>query len=782
MRLRASGRRREQVTTRLLVVTLAALLVPFAVGAFALAVVEKRQVHAELESRRAAMLARHQIESARLVEAQQQVRVTAMRMLTDMVRHALPERDVALLEGAAAVLRAQPAIGDVAITAVDGTVLVAPRRAGQQLLEEAVVADGQPIASIGLVVNDAERQRLRTAQADEVADAAVAAAARSAAAGHEIAVGATLTFLAMALVVVVAVRGAHRRILWHRLAQVVRVCSHVRDGDYSQRCDVSGCDELTLVADSVNAMLDRIATHRGELERQVVARTDELQKAAQRAERAVAAKSDFLAVVSHEIRTPMNAVLGATDLLVTTALDDGQRELLQTIRSSGDMLMALLNDVLDFSKIEAGKIEIEQIPFDLEVELETVARTFAALAGQRGLTFKVQVEAGLDRLVVGDPLRVRQVLLNLISNAVKFTSSGSVTVIAGVDPGPEPMVLFTVRDTGIGLSNEQRGRLFAAFEQADSSTTRKYGGTGLGLAICRRLVQLMGGWIDVQSEPGVGSTFRFALRLPTVTAEERAVFASTMGLRDRRVLVVGDDLERIEGLGRALADYGVEVTWALAASSIAAAIGGVTVPDLVVVDTDGSIDLEQLGLLLQKAAIPVLALGESRLAVDGAAMRRLSPPVRRSSLMPVVVELLAESRTDAGPAKVAATAATPRVRVLVAEDNEVNQRVVGAMLRKLGCEVVIAGDGVEAVAQCSAHRFDLVLMDYQMPGLDGPGAARRIREGEQQAGRDRVAIVALTANAGAEFQQRCSEAGMDDFLTKPMQRVQLQRVMERFLR
>ena len=598
---------------------------------------------------------------------------------------------------------------------------------------------------------------------------------------REIQVGAALTLLGMVVLVVVTVRFAHRRILLDRLGHLVQVSQHVCGGDHSHRCDVTGRDELTVVAESINAMLDTIARSHGELEARVAVRTDELRAAVHSAERAAATKGEFLAVVSHEIRTPMNAVLGASDLLLDTQLSDEQRELLQTVRKSGGMLLDLINDVLDYSKIEVGKIEIESTPFDLEVEVETVVRVFEETARQRGIELRMEFDAGVERLVVGDPMRLRQVVMNLLSNAIKFTPTGSVIVRVAAEPGSQDRIRCSVVDTGIGIREADKQRLFAAFVQADVSTTRKYGGTGLGLAISKRLVEMMGGEISVESKAGAGSTFSFTLHLRGVGDDQRAALANTAGLRGRAVLVVGTDGDRIEAATRALEDYLALVLRARSAMELERAMSGAGKPDLVVIAPRDEDEARAFAAAAGKA--PLLVLGGPRLsAASGQLLRRLPAQARRGALLGCLMELAA--RTRAGdPSTLEMAKASPSrrpPRVLVADDNEINQRVVGAMLKRLGCEVATANDGVDAVTQCVGRDFDLVLMDYQMPGLDGPEAARRIREDEQQRGKRRVAIVALTANTGADFEARCEAAGMDDFLTKPMQRADLARVIDAY--
>jgi CheY-like chemotaxis protein/anti-sigma regulatory factor (Ser/Thr protein kinase) len=458
--------------------------------------------------------------------------------------------------------------------------------------------------------------------------------------------------------------------------------------------------------------------------------------------------------------------------------------LLQTVRKSGEMLLDLINDVLDYSKIEVGKIEIESMPFDLEAEAETVVRVFEEAARQRGIELRMEVDPALDRMVVGDPMRLRQVVMNLLSNAVKFTPSGSVTLRVGMDDSARDMVRCTVEDTGIGIREKDRVRLFAAFVQADVSTTRKYGGTGLGLAICKRLVEMMGGVISVASTPGKGTTFTFTMRLPRVSEDQRVAMASAAGLRGRPVLLVGDDAERMQLGSRVLEDYLALVLRARSSEELRQAVSGPGKPELIALAPRNDEEAAQHVAALAGSSIPVLLLGGAKLG-DGLAfaVRRLPAQVRRGAMLGCLQELCGIADDGSRRSSTQASKSLQKrnaPRVLVADDNEINQRVVEAMLKRLGCEVTIASDGVDAVTQCAARDFDLVLMDYQMPGLDGPEAARRIREYEQQRGKERVAIVALTANAGSDFEQRCESAGMDDFVTKPMQRSDLKRVIDAY--
>jgi len=586
-----------------------------------------------------------------------------------------------------------------------------------------------------------------------------------------------LVCLAAALGLVHAGVIVHRRRLVARMERLAAICAQVSRGDDSQRVEETGRDELALVARGINSLIDRLSKERDDLERCVAQRTEQLQQALDRAKRIMATRGNSLAVVTHEVRTPMNAVLGASELLLETDLDDHQRELMQTVRSSGGLLLELINDVLDFSKIEAGRIEFEQIPFDVESELEAVLRAFEDMARSQGLYLRMECETNLDPLVVGDSLRLRQVVMNLVSNAVKFTATGGVMVRVRRHPGPGSKIEFEVEDTGIGIPVTALPRLFRAFTQADSSTTREYGGTGLGLAICKQLVEAMGGHIDVESQHGVGSLFRFTVELQGLSQEDRFAFAVASGLQGLSVLVIGDVHEFMQWIGRVLACYQVEARWALPEAALAALdVGGSGQPDIIIVAVQSLGDQESLARLLARAHIPMLVLGGTSLETGSASIsRRLPERPRRQALIECLSEL-ASGRHGSGAR---CEEAHHGLRVLLADDNLANQKVAEAMLRQLGCDVVIADDGVRAVEAHASAVFDIILMDYQMPRLDGPAATRRIRADESVQGRARTPIVAVTANAGGRFEASCKAAGMDGFLTKPIRKADLRRILDR---
>jgi signal transduction histidine kinase/DNA-binding response OmpR family regulator len=516
------------------------------------------------------------------------------------------------------------------------------------------------------------------------------------------------------------------------------------------------------------------------------------------AEAASRAKSEFLANMSHEIRTPMNGVFGMAELLADTSLSSLQREYLLTLRSSADGLLSVINDILDVSKLEAGKLHLEALEFDLAEVVADATRTLAVKAHQQGLELVHRVEPGGPELVVGDALRLRQVLLNLIGNGIKFTERGEVSVEVSVARESKDIwgAHFAVRDTGVGIAADEVERLFAPFEQADMSTTRRHGGTGLGLTITRHLVERMGGRVWVDSTLGQGSTFhftaRFAVAAPGATpaAPAPGVAPAEVPLTGRRVLIVDDNhtnrrvLEEMSS-GWGMRPLSVDSGPAAIASVESAWTAGepyeVVLLDVRMPGMDGFAVAEAMGPNPHMAGATIVMLtsddrthDQARCDALGLSAYMIKPITKRDLLASLQQALRRRDATAvplAPPVKDAVASAEPaprRLRVLVAEDNEVNVRLAVALLSKLGHSATVVGDGQAAVDAQARDTFDLILMDVQMPVLGGMDAARLIRDAEAASRQPRVPIVALTARAMKGDREECLAAGMDDYVTKPV--------------